>query len=404
MTTTNPADGDGADLPVIPVPRDARCPLHPPAEFAEWRNSEGLQRALWRGQPVWAISRYHDIRAALTDPRISADVQTFNQTYADDANMPLIFARMDDPEHNRLRRMMTTDFTARRVDAMRPYIQDLVDGFLDTIIGKGPTADLVREFALPVPSLVISRLLGVPYEDHQFFEENSAKSLDTSASEEEAGAAGGALFNYILELLALKEREPGDDLITRLAARVANGDLSCQTAAMTGFIMLQAGHETTASMIALGTLALLEHPDDLERLRQTDDPALVANIVEELMRYLTTVHSLVDRIALEDLTIGGQTVRAGDILLMNLPAGNWDPAFVENPETFDIDRNTRGHLAFGYGVHQCIGMNLARAELQIALSTLARRMPGLRLAVPPEQLKFRDEQSIYGIRELPVTW
>lgn len=228
--------------------------------------------------------------------------------------------------------------------------------------------------------------------------------LDTSASEEEAGAAGGAVFNYILELLALKEREPGDDLITRLAAHIANGDLSRQTAAMTGFIMLQAGHETTASMIALGTLALLEHPGDLERLRQTDDADLIANVVDELMRYLTTVHSLVDRIALEDLTIGGQTVRAGDILLMNLPAGNWDPAFVENPGTFDIDRNTRGHLAFGYGVHQCIGMNLARAELQIALSTLARRMPGLRLAVPPEQLKFSDEQSIYGVRELPVTW
>ena len=173
---------------------------------------------------------------------------------------------------------------------------------------------------------------------------------------------------------------------------------------MNGVILLQAGHETTASMIALGTLALLQHPDELARLRQTDDQAVIANIVEELMRYLTIVHSQVDRVAIDDLTLGGQLIRAGDAVLMNLPAGNWDDAFVDNPDTFDIDRNTRGHLAFGFGVHQCIGQNLARAELQIALATLARRLPGLRLAVPAEELRFQYQQEIYGIDELPVTW
>jgi cytochrome P450 len=173
---------------------------------------------------------------------------------------------------------------------------------------------------------------------------------------------------------------------------------------MNAVIMLQAGHETTASMISLGTLALLQHPEQLTRLRDTDDPAVVANLVEELMRYLSIVHSLVERVAVEDMTIAGQRVRAGDFVLMNLPAGNWDTAFVEHPDTLDIDRNARGHLGFGFGVHQCIGQNLARAELQIALATLVRRLPGLRLAVPLEELHFQNEQEIYGISALPVTW
>jgi len=393
------------DLPVIPLPRDARCPLHPPAEFDAWRNADGLKRAMWHGEPVWVVSRYSDIREAMTDPRVSADITTFKQHFLEpDADVPLVFARMDDPEHNRLRRMMTSDFTARRVTEMRPHIQELVDGFLQTMVEKGAPADLVRDFALPIPSMVICRLLGVPYADHEFFEVNSAKSLDMSVDEVEASKAAGAVYNYISELLLLKQREPGDDLITRLAQRVEQSEISLATATITGFIMLQAGHETTASMIALSTLTLLQHPEAFERLSRTEDSVVIANVVDELMRYLSVVHSLIDRVVLEDMMIGGQQVRAGDILLMNIPAGNWDPEFTENPDTFDIDRNTRGHVAFGYGVHQCIGLNLARAELQIALSSLARRMPDLRLAVPPEQLEFKSDHAIYGIRELPVAW
>jgi len=401
--TTSITDEPG-ELPTIPVQRDARCPLHPPAVFVQWRESDGVQRASWRGEPVWVISRYQDIRVAMTDPRVSADVHTFNEQPVGD-DMPLIFPRMDDPEHNRLRRMMTRDFTARRADAMRSFIQETVDGFLDTMITKGPPADLVHDFALPLPSLVICELLGVPYEDHRFFEENSAKALDASASPQEQGAAGAALLGYLSELVECKKREPGDDLLSRLVTdHVATGALNHATATMNALIMLSAGHETTASMIALGTVCLLQHPDAWNRLRETDDPALVANVVEELMRYLTVVHSLVDRVALEDLTIGGQLTRAGEIMLINLPAGNWDPDFADKPEQFDIERNTRGHLGFGYGVHQCLGQNLARAEMQIAFATLARRLPGLRLSVAPDELKYHNEKEIYGVRELPVTW
>jgi cytochrome P450 len=157
-------------------------------------------------------------------------------------------------------------------------------------------------------------------------------------------------------------------------------------------------------MIALGTLALLQHPDQLAILRAADDPAVAADMVEELMRYLSIVHSLVERRALEDFTLCGQLIRRGEVVLMNLPAGNWDGAFTEEPEVLDIGRQPRGHLGFGFGVHQCIGQNLARAELQIALSTLVRRLPGLQLAVPADELRFRNEQEIYGIHELPVSW
>jgi len=403
--TTISAIGDGTDLPAVPVPRDARCPLAPPAEFADWRAADGLQLALWRREPTWVISRYDDIRAALLDPRLSANtLGELRAKTADDADV-VVFARIDDPEHNRLRRMMTRDFTFRRAESMRPQIEELVDDFIDEMIRKGPPADLVRDFALPVPSLVISLLLGVPYEDHEFFQQHSTKGLDSRSTDEEKLAAIGAMFDYMWKLAELKEREPGDDLMSRLMTDyVAKGELSRETAVMNGVILLQAGHETTAGMISLGTIALLQNPDQLRRIRETDDPALIANLVEELMRYLSIVHSQVDRVAVEDLTINGQLIRAGEHVLMNLPAGNWDAAFVDDPDTLDVDRSARGHLGFGFGVHQCIGQNLARVELQIALTTLFRRLPGLRLTVPEEELSFAGEQEIYTIHELPVTW
>jgi cytochrome P450 len=404
MTATTSDFCSETELPVIPIPRAAHCPLHPPPEFAKWREDPGLRQAMWQGQPTWVVSRYQDIRAALVDPRLSADTipDAIKPSSAD--NTPVMFARIDDPEHHRLRRMMTSRFTFRRTEAMRPQIQELVDEYLSKMIGTGPPGDIVRDFALPVPSLVIALLLGVPPEDLGLFQRNTAVGLDTKSSDEERAQAFGAMYVYIQELVRRKEREPGDDLISRLVTDyVATGQLNRETAAMTGVIMMQAGHETTANMISLGTAALLEHPDVFERLGRTDDRVVIANAIEELMRYLTIVHAQVDRVAIEDLTIGGQLIRAGDRVLMNLPAGNWDSEFVENPEAFDIDRNARGHLGFGYGVHQCIGANLARVEMQVAFATLARRLPGLQLAVPPDALRFKDS-DIYGMKELPVTW
>lgn len=394
-----------ASLPVLPVPRPSHCPLAAPPEFAQWREQPGLRRAMFGGNPVWVVSRYRDIRAALVDPRLSAKTipDSILPTDADN-KVAVMFARTDDPEHHRLRRMMTSNFTFRRCESMRPHIQDMVDHYLGRMIDNGAPADLVREFALPVPSMVIALLLGVPPEDLAIFQHNTTKGLDQKSTDEEKGQAFGAMYAYIEELVERKAREPGDDLISRLLTEyVATGQLDHTTTAMNSVIMMQAGHETTANMIALGTVALLEHPEVFERLGQTDDPAVIANIVEELMRYLSIVHSQVDRVATEDLVIGGQLIRAGEFVLMSLLAGNWDAEFVDHPESFDADRNARGHLGFGYGVHQCIGANLARVEMQVAFATLARRLPGLRLAVPPEQLRFKDA-NIYGMKELPVSW
>ena len=388
----------------MPAPRAAQCPLAPPPEFANWREEPGLRRAIYHGEPVWVVSRYQDIRAALVEPRLSADTLPDHLKPQSADNTPIMFARTDDPEHHRLRRMMTSDFTFRRCEAMRPQIQDMVDTFLGEMIDGGPPADLVRDFALRVPSLVIALLLGVPSEDLDSFQRYTGVGLDTKTTDEEKAQAFASMYGYIQELVGRKERDPGDDLISRLVTeQVATGQLNRETAALSGMIMLVAGHETTANMISLGTVALLEHPAIFDRLGQTEDRAVIANIVEELMRYLTIVHGQVDRVATEDLTFGGQSIRAGDKLLMNLPAGNWDNEFVASPEAFDVDRNTRGHLGFGYGVHQCIGANLARVEMQVAFATLARRLPRLQLAVSPDELKFKDA-DIYGMQELPVTW
>jgi len=388
----------------MPLQRAARCPLAPPTEFARWREEAGLRQAMWNGQPTWIVSRYQDIRAALVDPRLSAQTLPDLFDSANDNTAPVVFARTDDPEHHRLRRMMTSQFTFRRTEAMRPQIQELVDKYLDEMIDKGPPADIVRDFSLPVPSLVIALLLGVPPEDLELFQHNSTAGLEVNSTDEERAKGFIEMYVYIQELVGRKEREPGDDLISRLITDyVATGQLDVNTVAVNGVIMMLAGHETTANMISLGTVALLEHPEVFERLGQTDDAAVIANAVEELLRYLSIVHAQVDRIATEDLVLGGQQIRAGERLLMNLPAGNWDSEFVDSPETLDIARNARGHVAFGYGAHQCIGANLARVEMQVAFATLARRLPGLRLAVPDDELKFKDA-DIYGMKELPVSW
>lgn len=398
-----------AQLPTMPARRAPGCPLSPPTEFARWRDEPGLRKAmnLFVAQPVWVASRYDDIRTLLMDPRMSAKTipEALTPT-GDDDQAAVLFPRTDDPEHNRLRRMLTRDFTVRRAKEMAPAIQKLVDDLIDDMIAAGAPSEFVREFALPVPSSVICLLLGVPYEDHDFFQEHSSGALDVTTSEEQKVASIGVMFGYLNELLQRKKTEPGDDMLSRLMNdNVANGEMSVATAAMTGFIMLQAGHETTASMIALGTLVLLQHPEAMTRLRETDDPEISLNIVDELLRYLTIVHSgLVDRVATEDMEFGGEHIRAGEHVVMNLTAGNYDPGYVDNPEVFDIDRNVRGHLAFGYGIHQCVGQNLARTELQIALTSIARRLPDLRLAVPFEELNFMQDQAIYRMETMPVAW
>ncbi|MET8764673.1 cytochrome P450 [Lentzea sp. NPDC004782] len=399
---------DVVELPEFPGSRDPRCPFDPPPQQAQWQEGEGLGRAVWSGSPLWVVTRHEDIREVLADQRFSADFlrPDFPGWTPASAHQPPTFPRMDDPEHARLRRMLTKDFTVKQVELKRPQIQQIVDAHLEQMIDKGAPADLVHDFALPIPSLVISLMLGVPYEAHPFFQQHSHTVNDTTATPEEKGAAQAALFGFLLDLVGRKEKEPGDDIISRLLAEhVATGELTREAVAMTGMILLIAGHETTANMLGLGTLALLENPDQAARLRDTDDPKLVANAVEELMRYLTIIQDALVRVAKEDVTVGGQLVRAGEGVIMSLPAGNRDTSVFTDPDTFDIDRaNARTHVGFGFGIHQCLGQALARAEMQIALTSLLRRLPTLRLAVPIEEIESRHGSATYGVHKLPVTW
>jgi len=253
---------------------------------------------------------------------------------------------------------------------------------------------------------VIAHMLGVPYSDHEYFQSASSNFMDLTLPADQARASRAEFTKYLLDQVHRKEREPGEDLLTRLLTeRVATGELTAEQVARTALLLLIAGHETTANMIALGALTLLQHHDQLARLRDADDPALAARAVEELLRYLTIAENPIVRVAREDITIGDQLVRAGEGLVISLPAGNRHAGLPDGDhDAFDIDHNARAHLAFGYGVHQCLGQNLARVELQIALPALLRRLPGLRLAVPFEEVSFRQQMAIYGLTRLPVAW
>ncbi|HEY4452732.1 MAG TPA: cytochrome P450, partial [Pseudonocardiaceae bacterium] len=316
------------------------------------------------------------------------------------------FITMDNPEHDRYRRMFTRDFMIKRVEALRPRIQSIVDGFIDDMVAQGPPADLVQSLALPVPSLVICELLGVPYSDHEYFQQRSKLMVTRSEDPAPSVRASEELVAYLADLLSAKDREPGDDLLSRLVVdQVRPGNLTLKQAADTALLLLVAGHETTANMIALGTLALLRHPEQLALVRETDDPKVIANAVEEMLRYLTIVHNGRRRVALEDVEVRGQLIRAGEGVVLANDAGNRDPsAFAGDPDELDVLRDARHHVAFGYGIHQCLGQPLARVELQVVYGTLYRRLPNLALAVPFDEVQFKHDMVIYGVHTLPLTW
>lgn len=311
---------------------------------------------------------------------------------------------MDDPEHARLRRMVTAPFMVKRVEAIRPDVQQIVDELIDAMLAAGGPVDLVAEFALPMPSLVICRLLGVPYSDHSFFQPNSNTLINREANPEQRRHAIEELVGYLHGLLETKKNQPAEDISSDLAQRTRTGELSSNDAAMMGVLLLVAGHETTANMIALGTLALLEHPDQLTRLQSEEAPGFIVSAVEELLRYLTITHDGRKRVALEDIEISGHTIRAGEGVIMATDLANRDPDVFPDPDTLDLGRDARHHVAFGFGGHQCLGQSLARMELQVAYSTLFRRIPNLHLATTLDKVPFKHDGSVYGVYELPVTW
>ena len=394
----------------LPVPRTD--PFEPPEEYAAHLPKPGehpVRRVrLPGGKEAWAVSRHEDVRAVFNDPRFSAD--RLNPSFpsltqdgaAFRANAERNMLSMDAPEHGPARKAVLGEFTVKRVAGLQPRIQEIVDGLIDEMLAGPKPADLVEQLSLPVPSLVICEMLGVPYADHDLFQKDTSKLLRRTTTVEDRQAAFDNVNGYLTELITAKETAPGDDLISRqIAKRRAEGSYDRGQLSSLAFLLLAAGHETTANMISLGTVALLENPAQLAAIKA--DPGKTPEAIEELLRYFSIVENTA-RVALQDVEIGGVTIKAGEGVVVMAYAANWDSGVFADSGTFDVERGARHHVAFGFGPHQCLGQNLARTELQIVFDTLLRRVPTLALAAPVDDLPFKDDALIYGLYRLPVTW
>jgi cytochrome P450 len=285
---------------------------------------------------------------------------------------------------------------------LRPRITAIVNEFLDKMERMRPPVDLVTNFALPIPSLVICELLGVPYEDRKGFQRRSTVLVDLRSSQEEKIAAAIESHEYMAALIARQREQPGEGLIGMLV-REHRGELSDEELAGIGTLMMLAGQDNVTNMIGVSSMLLVRHPDQLALFRDSEDEQAVDHAVEELLRYLSVVHIPTPRTAVTDTEVAGQPVKAGERVLCSLSAANRDDALDEGVDRLDLTRKPVSHVAFGYGAHYCLGAPLARLELQIALPALLRRFPDLRLAVPFEEIRFRYTMG-FGVESLPVTW
>ncbi|WP_410572210.1 cytochrome P450 [Amycolatopsis sp. cmx-4-61] len=389
--------------PALPTTRPAGCPFDPPGEYANLRETAPTSTVRCpAGMDAHLVTRYADVRAVLADRTMSSrgasSVHVHPNADLDFEVSPGSIIQLDGDAHARLRKKVIAEFTVRRVEALRGYVRQLVDSHLDALLAQGAPADLVQHFALPIPSLVICELLGVPYADRAHFQRQSTTLVSTDATREESEQAYDALSGYLAELFVAKQRNPQDDLFSRLAA--AEDSLTMEELVVLGLSLLVAGHETTANMIALSTLVLLEHPEQRAEVLASPERA-----VEELLRYLSVVQFGVLRYATSDARVGSRAVRAGEWVVAALNSANRDESVFPRADELDFGRESpRTHVAFGFGAHQCVGQQLARVELQEALTGLFRRVPDLRLAVPREQLEYKHNTLVYGVRELPVAW
>jgi cytochrome P450 len=389
--------------------RDAG-PFDPPRQITRLREVRPVSPMVFPdGHEGWIVTGYDAVRQLMADTRFSSrlDIGILHVPYEipgmpaitePSPQVPGMFIAMDPPDHTRLRQRLTGAFTVKRLKQLEEHIIDIAERQLDAMARLTPPVDLVKEFALPVPSLVICELLGVPYADREHFQVNSTKFLVKEQPLDDKIAAVSALTTYLSELVTRKRAAPGEDILSDLAR---HDDLTIEELTGSAFLLLLAGHETTANMLALGTFALLEHPEQLAALRA--NPDLLLGAVEELMRYLSVVDILY-RYATEDIELGGETIAKGSTVVVSMLAANHDPRHFDNPDTLDIHRKARGHLSFGHGLHQCLGQQLARIEMRAGFEGLLRRFPTLALAIPAGAVRLRTDMNIYGVHELPVTW
>jgi cytochrome P450 len=384
----------------LPTARRHGCPFDPPAELIDARRHGPISRYTHPGgKPGWLITGYDLVRSVLADPRFSSRKELLNVV---DFELPPAppgeFLLMDEPQHGRYRKPLVGKFTARRMRLLTERIERITADCLDAMEKAGPPTDLVTAFAKPIPTIIICELLGVPYQDRDSFQEQIDSFMNGEPSEEELIAAYTATQQYLAELVAAKRANPTDDVLSELT----DSDLTDEELKGISLILLAAGFDTTANMLALGTFALLQNPVQLAALRA--DPALADRAVEELLRYLSVAKTFM-RTALVDVELGGQTIKAGTTVVLSYNTANRDPERFTDPHVLDLHRQDGGHLAFGHGTHLCLGQQLARVEMRIAFSALLNRFPTLRLAVPAEEVGLRPETAdIYGVKSLPVTW
>jgi cytochrome P450 len=396
--------------PAFPMPRT--CPHAPPAGYGPLRDQGAVVPVtLPDGGRSWVVTRHAEVRFVLSDPRFSADAMRPGfplGRLVNGGGVPLTtrtrpFMRTDPPEHTRLRRMLHAEFSVKRLEALRPVIQRFVDELVDAMAGGGRTADLVPALSEPLQSKVFCELLGVPGEDRLLFQERTEAWVLRTSTVEQRQRAVEDLMTYLDDLVSERIARPTDDLIGRLVTDYhQTGALHRDQLVSSVRVLLTAGHDTTANMISLGVFTLLTEPE--LRARLTADPALLPNAVEELLRFHTPVDFITARLALEDVEVGGQLVRAGEGVFALCASANRDERAFPDPDRLDISRRARHHVAFGFGPHQCLGQNLTRIELQIVYRTLFERLPELRLAAEVADLPFKHDGFAFGLYSLPVAW
>ncbi len=395
-------------FPIPPAP----TLYHPAPQLAELRASQPVAKiTLDDGSMGYLVTRYADVRQVLIDPRFSRAAAGGKGPGGSETGIAILaedsMNAMDPPEHTRLRRLVAGAFTARRVEQLRPKVRELVDELLADVAARACPVDLVEHFSLPLPVRVICELLGVPSQDQHIFHAWSDTVMsDASRDPDEIRATIGKLADYFGKLIADKRAIPADDLMTALIAARDEGDRLTEKELLNlCFGLLIAGHETTANQINMFLLTLLSFPEEYQRLAAS--PEMVPQAVEELMRFVQlgdSGSSGMPRITTEAVELSGVTIPAGSVVLTSVLAANRDESVFPDPDRLDLTRVVTQHLSFGAGAHHCLGAQLARMELQEALSGLLRRLPGLHVAVPDSQLRFKPGMILRSLETLPVAW
>ena len=386
-------------------------PLDPPDEYSHIRLEGPVRKArLWNGQYVWLVTRWADVRAVLSSPHVSSDAQRAGYPSLSPARMAQItsrntFINMDPPAHSHYRRMLTKEFTLKRMTELRPSVQAIVDRLLDDMIARGSSADIVTSLARPLPATVISTMLGVPGRYYADLRQWTEIRNDLATDPNDVRTAADSMLAVLDEVLKEKEAHPGDggDLLARLAIEYINtGQLPHDEAVRMATFLYMAGHSTTASQLTLGLLSLLRHPDQFSAL--VAQPSLLRSAIEEMLRFHTIAHFNAARVATAPILVGDVTIQEGEGIFALLLAANRDPDTFPDPDMFNVARSHNPHVAFSFGIHQCLGQPLARLELDVALASVINRLPQLRLDMSTEDLKFTEMAQVFSVDSLNVAW